>query len=363
MIRKIVEVMFLVLIIQVVSAKRASAQLVPLSPSPCETYYSANDLGIDLGAPVPPEVFLINQNNVPGEEGLSIYGVKTYKCPPPTHEGCNCPCSPPASATAGNPINLSTGNTYIQQSDVAVPGLGGGLSLVRTWNSEWPQTQSAYQVGLFGPNWRSSYEERIFAGNDGYIKYSRGNGDFWSFGWAGYDFWTVAAPANFSATLLLNGVETEYGEVYTTWTLTFQSGEVRIFDYESGLLTAIFDRNGNATHIGYDAINRLTSVTDPAGRHLYFGYASSTSWLITSVTSDVGISLSYSYDNQGRLIQLTQPDQTTISFQYDSNSNITAVLDSNGKVLESHTYDSSGRGLSSSRANGVGSVTVSYGTN
>ena len=31
-----------------------------------------------------------------------------------------------------------------------------------------------------------------------------------------------------------------------------------------------------------------------------------------------------------------------------------------GKGLESHTYDALGRGLSSSRANGVGSVTVSY---
>jgi hypothetical protein len=39
---------------------------------------------------------------------------------------------------------------------------------------------------------------------------------------------------------------------------------------------------------------------------------------------------------------------------------ITAVMDSAGKVLESHTYDSKGRGLTSSRAGGVEAITVSY---
>jgi YD repeat-containing protein len=84
--------------------------------------------------------------------------------------------------------------------------------------------------------------------------------------------------------------------------------------------------------------------------------------LVTSVTSDVGLSLSYAYDSNGRLIQVTKPDLTTISFQYDSNSLITAVLDSNGKILESHTYDSSGRGLTSSRAGGVEALTLTYPT-
>jgi YD repeat-containing protein len=78
------------------------------------------------------------------------------------------------------------------------------------------------------------------------------------------------------------------------------------------------------------------------------------------ITSDVGVATSYSYDNFGRLAQVTRPDLSTVSFQYDTNSRITAVLDSQGKLLESHTYDSSGRGLTSSRALGVDALTVSY---
>ena len=207
----------------------------------------------------------------------------------------------------------------------------------------------ASQVGLFGPNWRSTYEESVFVGRDNYIKYSRSTGNFWSFVGSG----ACAAPANTGASLTLDSNRTH-------WTLAFKNGEQRTFDYNSGSLTAIIDRNGNTTTITYDGTNRLVTVTDPAGRHLYFGYANNTSRLITSVTSDVGISLSYSYDAQNRLNQVTKPDQTKVSFQYDSNSRITAVLDNDGKVLESHTYDSSGRGLTSVRAGGVESVTVSY---
>ena len=282
----------------------------------------------------------------PGVEGSLPCKVRTPFCAPvagPPENG-KCPCTD----SAGRPISLASGDTYIIETDVRLSGLGGGLTLVRTWNSLWPPTQSALQIGLFGPNWRSNFEEQVFLGSDHYLKYARGDGTFWSFGLAGN--WSVAAPANTSATLV-------QGTSY--WTLTLKSGEQRLFDNNSGKLTAIIDRNGNTTQLTYDSLGRLVTVTDPASRHLYFGYGTGT-YLVATVTSDFGVSVSYSYDSQGRLSQVTEPDASTVSFQYDSNSFISAVLDSNGKILESHTYDSSGRGLTSSLANGVDAVTISY---
>jgi YD repeat-containing protein len=214
----------------------------------------------------------------------------------------------------------------------------------------WPSTQTAFQVGLFGPNWRSNFEERVFVGDDNFVKYARGDGSFWSFGYSGGSL-TVAAPANVAATLV-------QGASY--WTLTFQNGEQRLFDVARGNLIEVIDRNGNTTQLSYDALGRLVTVTDPISRHLYFSYASGSSYLVTSVTSDIGLTVSYSYDSQGRLSLVTEPDQSTLSFQYNSQSLITAVTDTNGNLLESHTYDSSGRGLTSSRANGVDAVTVTY---
>jgi YD repeat-containing protein len=250
---------------------------------------------------------------------------------------------------------LTTGNTYIQENDVRIPGLSGGLSLVRSWNSKWPATQSALQVGLFGPNWRSTYEEQVFVGSDSYIKYARGDGSFWSFGTTGsVQSWSLASPQNIVVSLIAPSTSAPY------WVMAFQNGEQRRFDETSGMLTSIIDRNGNSTTLTYDGASRLVTVTDPVSRHLYFTYGSSSSHLVTGVSSDVGISLSYSYDSQNRLSQVTNPDLSTLTFAYDSQSRITSVTDSNGKVLESHTYDSSSRGLTSSRALGVEALSITY---
>ena len=280
---------------------------------------------------------------------LSVCQIPSNQCVPGAaaqETGCG-PCS---RGSAGKPISLASGNTYIEETDISLPGLSKGLIFQRTWNSMWPATQSAFQIGIFGPNWRSNFEERVFLGSDNYMKYGRGDGGFWSFGYGGGG-WTTVAPANVSATLT-------QGSSY--WTLTFQNGEQRRFDNTSGKLTAIIDRNGNTTQLTYDSLGRLITVTDPVSRHLYFSYGSGSGSLVTAVTSDTGLSLSYSYDGQGRLVQYTRTDGTTVSFQYDSNSLISLVTDQNGKTLEAHTYDSSGRGLTSVRAGGVDATTITY---
>jgi hypothetical protein len=130
--------------------------------------------------------------------------VPNSSCAPATAPDETCPTCGKGKSTptagGGAPISLATGNTYIQQTDLKLPGLGSGLKLVRTWNSKWPASQSGFKTGAFGPNWRSTFEERVFVGSDGYIKYARGDGSFWSFGVA-TSGWAVAAPANESATL------------------------------------------------------------------------------------------------------------------------------------------------------------------
>jgi len=261
------------------------------------------------------------------------------------------PVEVPCECGAGSPISFANGNTWIKETDINLPGLSGGLHLTRRWNSVWPSSETAYQTGIFGPNWRSNFEERVFVGSDNYLKYARGDGSFWSFGYNG-GVWTVVAPQNAVATLAP-------GQSY--WTLTFGNGEQRLFDNTSGNLIAILDRNGNTTQLSYNVTGYLSMVTDPAGRTLSFTYGNqSFPALVTSVTSSAGPSISYSYDSQGRLTQVTEPDNSTFNFQYNAQSLITSVTDSQGVVIESHTYDSNGRGLTASRANGVEAVSFSY---
>jgi YD repeat-containing protein len=283
----------------------------------------------------------------------SICTIPAYFCAPAAAASETCPC---ANGTASHPISLASGDTYIEENDVRLPGLSGGLSLRRIWNSLWPSTQSAYQIGMFGPNWRSTFEERVFLGADNYMKYGRTDGSFWSFGYGspsgGGGVWSVAAPANMSATLTTG---TSY------WTITFKNGEQRLFDNSTGHLLSIIDPNGNTTQLSYDSLGRLVTVTDPVSRHLYFTYGSGgASYLVSDVTTYVGITISYSYDSMGRLSQVTEQDSSTFNFAYNSQSLITAVTDSMGVTLESHTYDSGGRGLTGSQASGVNAVTISY---
>jgi YD repeat-containing protein len=312
--------------------------------APGQSQFTSYGGGGVLTPPIPANGQVLDQGNT------EVYWqAKNAQCHP-------APECPTCNAHGGGPIDFASGDTYITQSDLRIPGLGGGITMSRTWNSVWPTTESGVRTGLFGPNWRSTYEERVSAGGDGYVKYSRGDGGFWSFGFTGYDSgsnptFVPVAPTNQTATLTQGAI---------SWTLAFQNGEIRTFDVTSGYLTSIIDRNGNTTQLSYDTAYRLVTVADAAGHHLYFSYLNPSSYLIIGVSSDVGISLSYLYDGLGRLIRVTKPDLTTVSFQYDSNSFISAVLDNAGKVLESHIYNTCGQGLTSSRAGGVEAITLSY---
>jgi YD repeat-containing protein len=278
--------------------------------------------------------------------GTYVYYIatKTNTCGPP----CHCKCE---GGACGSPISLATGNTFIEEADFKLPGLGGGLELTRTWNSVWPPNVTTFTPGMFGPLWRSTYEEGIFMGTDNYLRYVKGDGEVWVFGEGQQGVLTFASPKNVTGVLV---------DIGTTVVLTFQNGEQRQFSPTTGQLTAIIDRSGNTTQLAYDSLNRLVTVTSPASQHVYFNYQSGSSYLVTSVTSDFGVTFSYSYNSVGLLSQVTRPDQTTISYTYNAQSQLTQVTDSNGKVLESHTYDSTGRGLTSSQANGVNTVSVTY---
>lgn len=303
--------------------------------------------------PLPdPPVGLVccNPFGVPGSEGCVV---PKWPCATTQNTDACMSCNSGKTAQGSSPIDFATGNTYIVESDVSVPGLGGGLQLVRIWNSLLPAAQQSSPF-MFGAAWRSTYEERlIFNSSDSFLKYTRSDGSVWTFAVAilgTQNTYNSVAPATDTSTVVDGAL---------SWTLTSKTGEKRTFDANSGALTAIIDRNGNTTQLSYDTSGRLTTVTDPAARHLYFNYSGS-STLVSTVTSDIGITLSYAYDGQGRLTQVTKPDNTTVSFAYDTGSHIITVTDSNGKILESHTYDVVGRGLTGSRANGVGAVTITY---
>ncbi|MGA3327473.1 MAG: hypothetical protein ABSF45_23675 [Terriglobia bacterium] len=81
----------------------------------------------------------------------------------------------------------------------------------------------------------------------------------------------------------------------------------------------------------------------------------------TTAQDSVGTVATYTYDSSSRLTKVTYPDSSALNFSIDPYSSmILSVTDSQGKLLESHTYNGVRQGLTSSRAYGVDSVSLSY---
>jgi RHS repeat-associated protein len=262
--------------------------------------------------------------------------------------GCMGPCS------AGSPINLTNGNTWITETDYSIAGTGGGVQLARTWNSLWTLMTPPQTTGMFGNGWISTYEERLQTVSSG-ERYWGSDGDNLTFTYDSVNqVYVLTAPPDEHESLTFNSGT-------GLFTLKFTDGSSRTFN-SSGYLTAILDRNGNAINVTLDGSNRVTQVTKAAsGQSITFSYANGTyPQLATSAQDSTGTIATYVYGTADHLTQLQYPDGTVVNFTYDSNTLITNVTDGAGKVLESHTYDGNRRGLTSQRANGADKVTVSY---
>jgi RHS repeat-associated protein len=303
-------------------------------------------------------------NNDPGmTASITVNPVPAPPTPANNPDG-RCPTG---GAAGANPINFANGDTWITQQDYAIPGLGGGLVLARTWNSVWPLMQPPEQSGIFGDSWRSNFEERIQTLTGGVVQYWKGDGCrlFYLYNSMSGTY-SLTAPADDQTALSFNSGTAQ-------WTIIQKDGTSRIFN-SGGYLTSIVDRNSNTTTISIDANNqnRIASVTDASGHVLTFNYANASyPRLCTSISDAVGTFTTYNYDfTTARLTQVQYPDNSQFNFQYNdpySTTLISLVTDAMSKTIEAHTYDSQRRGITSQQANDssghpVNLVTVTYAT-
>ncbi len=178
-------------------------------PQPAECYHSISvGVGEFSWNWPPPGALLICPDGIP--LGFAWYWVRNNQCPAkPKCLSCG---------DAGAPINLASGDTYISQTDIRLPGLGGGLTLSRTWNSI--LFDGFAQLGMFGFRWTSNFEESVYVGGDGLIEYQRSDGGIWQFANNGGDsqgpLYVPVSPANEPVTLQRK---------QTNWTVKFQNGE------------------------------------------------------------------------------------------------------------------------------------------
>lgn len=252
----------------------------------------------------------------------------------------SCPCH----ARGGGPVNVTNGNMYLQEGDYALPSIGPGINITRTYNS------NSQRTGLFGRGWSSDYDESIVAYDANLARLNRPDGRAIYLGRA-IGSSDVFAPIekDFHGSLVQNGG--------TNYTVTTTDGSVRQFN-SSGKLSSLADRIGNQTTLTYDSGGKLASVTDPFGRVLSF--TTNANGQVLSIRDTMGTVATYTYGAANKLLSVTYADNSAFQFTYDGNNRLTTVTDALGNVVESHTYDDQGRAITSERQNGVERYSLNY---
>jgi RHS repeat-associated protein len=233
-----------------------------------------------------------------------------------------------------DPVNVTNGNMYLQQADYRLPGAGPMIDITRTYNSMSPS------IGLFGTGWSTIYDETIVSYDADMARFNQADGRAVYFGrGAGSSGALLPIAGDFHGQLTQGS---------GSFTLTMKDGTVHEFD-SAGKLVSLTDRNGNQTTLTYTN-GHLESVTDPFARVLSF--TTDSNGQVLTISDRIGTVATYTYDS-GKLESVTYADDSSFEFAYDTGNRLTSVTDALGHVVESHTYDSQGRALTSEREDGV----------
>jgi RHS repeat-associated protein len=253
----------------------------------------------------------------------------------------------PAQCNGSNPINGTTGNKSQEEPDYS-NGASFPLRLDRYYNSESTVfgVAGTNYVGGFGPRWTNTFERSIKqVGSTAYAR--RQDGRVIYFAQSGSN-WLADSGTVLHLEKIANG-----------WLLHNEQNVTEEYD-ASGRLTALEALPGHRQNLNY-VNDRLASVSDSFGRSLTFGY--NDTGRVQSVTGpDNGIT-NYAYDAAGNLASVTYPDGKSRVYHYENGSfphALTGITDENGNRYASWSYDAQGRAISSSHAGGANATSLSY---
>lgn len=216
-----------------------------------------------------------------------------------------------------------TGSFGQTMSELTLPGLGGGLSFTRSYNS--PDTRTD---GPLGPGWSHAYDTRLKPGAAGASQLVRPSGRNTSF--------APQADGSFQSPRGTFDVLTKAQDGHT---LKEKDGTEWKFDAE-GRLQSRTDSNGQATRLTY-AGGKLQSVAEPSGREHRLSYDGG--GRLSAVADPAGRTTGYSYTSTGRLQSVRQPGGLVWSYSYDADGRVNQVLDPDGHVESRTSYDAKGR--------------------
>ena len=261
------------------------------------------------------------------------------------------------SPSAGDPIDIASGNVFYQTTDYTTAGQNP-LAFTRYYNSRGNASNISTFAKTLGVNWRSTFDRYIQIKSLSQVVVERPDGRQVVFTSDGYT-WTPATDVDI--TLTKSG---------TTWTLTDHDDTVETYTTTTSgneaLLGTIASRNGYTLALSYNGSNQLTSVSDSYSRSLSLTY--NTNGTLDTVTTPDSTTLTFGYNSVTggyQLTSLTYSTSPTTSQTYAYTASglpfaLTSITDENSNTYETWTYDSHGRGLTNVRGSSADTVTLTY---
>lgn len=301
---------------------------------------------------------------------------------------------------AGDPINVGSGNVYLEATDFKTPGQFP-LVFKRAYNSGIANETSnpdaaddsmgpGWTTNITGPHLYVNVDQQFYTCTD----QSTGNQ---------YICPTVTSPvlvtvwredgrqSVFSGQITTAGPPTSeslapqpgaigqltygvlpapllgYGYDYLS-----DGGDSEFFS-DSGVLLMIQNPHGGQLIYSYNGSGKVTSVVDtsmaygPNIEYLTLNITYDSLGRISTVTNTIqgqssgGGTYTYTYDGNGNLHTATYPDNSMVQYVYEDSVHIhalTGIIDENGSRYATWTYDTQGRAISSQHAGGVDNFTV-----
>ncbi len=283
------------------------------------------------------------------------------------------------SASAGRAgtghVNNYTGNLVWTHGDIGFGGNRAPVSISHVYNTNDIGNAERYYTGI---SWKTSMNQRVYPCTDDNNYYIWEDGDgtahYMKLEWTGYYdindrdiVFNIRATSNNSYFEICVGNKTRY-HFDNMRRLT------RIEDYQ------VKSNNIRITYTAYNTY-RISTVTDGAGRVYTYHYITENGYThldyisYTGTGTDEIARISFEYDNNNRLIGITEIDGQRVSYGYDSGNRLTTANDliegeqdtvgqwleytyTGNRVTEIKTFDDSVE----ERAEGA-HTTITYGRN
>ena len=259
-----------------------------------------------------------------------------------------------AQGAFGDPINTRTGGLDYAATDITLSTSAGPLTLRRSYTS----TTAAEAADNLGFGWTHNQAARLIfptdpGGEPGVVLLKADTANEFEFLDNGNG--TYSAAPGVCGTLVRNDGPT----VTYTALDTAQQG----YEFDStGRVLSWSDAQGHTVAYAYDASSRLSQVSaDSGARSLALAYDDQDR--IVSVTDLAGRSVSFAYDASGDLVSTTDVLGGTWTYEYDASHRLTEVNDARGITQERTEYDAQGRAVRQFDGLGNRIAEITYNTN